>query len=110
NYEIGPDGYALTDPTLSHPRCVYQLLRAHYSRYTPELVSSICGTPQDTLLKVWEAISETSRPDKVMTIMYALGWTQHSVGSQMIRCGAMVQLLLGNIGMQIGRASCRERG
>ena len=102
NYEIGPDGYAMSDPSLAHPRCVYQLLRAHYSRYTPELVSSICGTPQDTMLKVWEAVSETSRPDKVMTIMYALGWTQHTVGSQMIRCGAMVQLLLGNIGMPGG--------
>ncbi|KHO63483.1 formate dehydrogenase [Pseudomonas flexibilis] len=102
NYEIGPDGYALTDPTLSHPRCVYQLLRAHYSRYTPELVSSICGTPQDLMLKVWEAVAETSAPGKVMTIMYALGWTQHTVGSQMIRCGAMVQLLLGNIGMPGG--------
>ncbi len=79
NYEIGPDGYALTDPTLSHPRCVYQLLRAHYSRYTPELVSSICGTPQDLMLKVWEAVAETSAPGKVMTIMYALGWTQHTV-------------------------------
>ncbi len=101
-YEIGEDGYAVVDPTLSHPRCVYNLLRQHYSRYTPELVSRICGTPQDTMLKVWEAIAETSAPGKAMTIMYALGWTQHTVGSQMIRTGAMVQLLLGNIGMPGG--------
>jgi len=101
-YEIGADGYAVVDPTLSHPRCVFNLLKQHYSRYTPEVVSSICGTPQETMLKVWDAIAETSRPDKVMTIMYALGWTQHTVGSQMIRTGAMVQLLLGNIGMPGG--------
>ena len=101
-YETGEDGYAQVDPTLSHPRCVYQLLRQHYSRYTAEMVASICGTPQDRLLKVWETVAETSAPGKVMTILYALGWTQHSVGSQMIRCGAMVQLLLGNIGMPGG--------
>ncbi len=101
-YEIGADGYAAVDPTLSHPRCVFNLLKQHYSRYTPEVVSSICGTPQETMLKVWDAIAETSQPGKVMTIMYALGWTQHTVGSQMIRTGAMVQLLLGNIGMPGG--------
>ena len=101
-YEIGEDGYAVVDPTLSHPRCVFNLLKQHYSRYTPELVSSICGTPQETMLKVWEAVAETSAPGKAMTIMYALGWTQHTVGSQMIRTGAMVQLLLGNIGMPGG--------
>ena len=102
NYEVGPDGYVVSDPTLSHPRCVYQLMRNHYSRYTPELVSSICGTPQELMLKVWDEIAETSQPGKTMTIMYALGWTQHTVGSQMIRCGAMVQMLLGNIGMPGG--------
>ncbi len=81
---------------------MFNLLKQHYSRYTPEVVSSICGTPQETMLKVWDAIAETSQPGKVMTIMYALGWTQHTVGSQMIRTGAMVQLLLGNIGMPGG--------
>jgi formate dehydrogenase major subunit len=101
-YETGEDGYALVDPTLNHPRCVYNLLKQHYSRYTADMASSICGTPKERLLQVWEAVAETSAPGKVMTIMYALGWTQHSVGSQMIRCGAMVQLLLGNIGMPGG--------
>lgn len=101
-YERGEDGYVLTDPTLSHPRCVFNLLKQHYSRYTADVVSNICGTPKDAMLKVWEAIAETAAPDKTMTIMYALGWTQHSVGSQMIRTGAMVQLLLGNIGMPGG--------
>ena len=97
-YQIGEDGYARVDPTLQHPRCVFQLMKAHYSRYTPEMVSTICGTPQAAFLKVCETIAETSAANKTMTIMYALGWTQHSVGSQMIRTGAMVQLLLGNIG------------
>ena len=101
-YALGEDGFARVDPTLQDPRCVFQLMKQHYSRYTLELVSSICGTPQETLLKVWEEIAETSAPGKTMTIMYALGWTQHSVGSQMIRTGAMVQLLLGNIGMPGG--------
>lgn len=101
-YEIGEDGYAVVDPTLSHPRCVFNLLKKHYSRYTPDLVSSICGTPKAQMLQVWETVAECSAPGKVMTIMYALGWTQHSVGSQMIRTGAMLQLLLGNIGMPGG--------
>ena len=101
-YQIGKDGYVVTDPTLQNPRCVYQMMKAHYSRYTPELVSSICGTPKEAFQKVCEMIAETSKPDKTMTIMYALGWTQHSQGSQMIRTGAMVQLLLGNIGMAGG--------
>jgi len=98
NYELGSDGYVKIDKTLSHERCVYQFLKKHYSRYTPEMVSQICGTPQDDFLKICEMIGETAGPDKVMTIMYALGWTQHSVGTQNIRTMAMIQLLLGNIG------------
>ena len=101
-YQIGPDGYVVTDPTLQNPRCVYQLMKAHYSRYSPEMVSNICGTPKEGFLKVCEMIAGTSSADKTMTIMYALGWTQHSQGTQMIRTGAMVQLLLGNIGMAGG--------
>ena len=97
-YQIGADGYVVTDPTLQNPRCVYQLMKAFYARYTPDVVSSICGTPKNAFLKVCEMLAETSAPNKTMTIMYALGWTQHSQGSQMIRTGAMVQLLLGNIG------------
>jgi len=101
-YQIGDDGYVRVDPTLQNPRCVYQLMKAHYSRYTPEMVATICGTPKEAFLKVCAAIADTAAPDKTMTIMYALGWTQHSVGSQMIRTGAMVQLLLGNIGVAGG--------
>lgn len=97
-YQIGEDGYVKVDETLQDPLCVYQQLKKHYSRYTPEMVSRICGTPQDKFLQICEMIGETSAPDKVMTIMYALGWTQHSVGSQNIRTMAMIQLLLGNMG------------
>ncbi|KAA0889707.1 formate dehydrogenase-N subunit alpha [Oryzomonas rubra] len=102
SYEIGADGFAAVDETMQHPRCVLQLLRQHYSRYTPEAVSNICGTPKDAFLKVCETIATTSVPDRTLTFMYALGWTQHSVGSQMIRTAAMVQLLLGNMGMAGG--------
>ncbi|NHQ82211.1 formate dehydrogenase-N subunit alpha [Chromobacterium vaccinii] len=102
NYELGDDGYAKTDPTLQHPRCVWQLLKQHYSRYTPEMVNTICGTPVDGFLQVCKELGETARPDRAGTILYALGWTQHTTGSQNIRTMAMIQLLLGNIGMPGG--------
>jgi formate dehydrogenase major subunit len=102
DYEIGADGYVKSDPTLAHPRCVYQLMKQHYARYTPEMVTRVCGTPQEKFLQICEMIASTATPTRAMTIMYALGWTQHSVGSQMIRHGAMVQLLLGNIGIAGG--------
>jgi len=102
SYEIGPDGFAMVDETMQHPRCVLQLLKQHYARYTPEVVSNICGTPRESFLKICDTIATTSAPDRTMTILYALGWTQHSVGSQIIRTAAMVQLLLGNIGMAGG--------
>src|SRR5580658_903035 len=102
DYEIGADGYVKSDPTLAHPRCVYQLMKQHYARYTPEMVARVCGTPQEKFLQICEMIGSTATPTRAMTIMYALGWTQHSVGSQMIRHGAMVQLLLGNIGIAGG--------
>jgi formate dehydrogenase major subunit len=102
NYEMGEDGYVKADDTLQHPRCVWNLLKNHVKTYTPELVSRISGTPKDKYLKVCEMIAETSAPDKAMTSMYALGWTQHSKGSQNIRCMAMLQLILGNIGIRGG--------
>lgn len=102
SYQLGPDGFVQSDPTLQHPRCVYQLMKQHYSRYTPEMVEKICGTPKEQFLKVCELMASTATADRTMTIMYALGWTQHSQGSQMIRTGAMVQLLLGNIGISGG--------
>ncbi len=101
-YELGQDGYVKVDPTFKHQRCVLNLLKQHYSRYTPEVVSGITGTPQEHFLKICEMIAETAAPDKTLTMLYALGWTQHSQGTQMIRCAAMVQLLLGNVGMAGG--------
>jgi formate dehydrogenase major subunit len=66
------------------------------------MVERVCGTPKDKFLQICDMIASTATPDRAMTIMYALGWTQHSIGSQMIRTGAMVQLLLGNIGVAGG--------
>lgn len=102
DYELGADGFAVRDLTLQHPRSVYQLLKAHVSRYTPEMVSRICGSPTDKFLKVCEYIATTANGERSMTVMYALGWTQHSHGSQNIRCAAMIQLLLGNQGIPGG--------
>lgn len=102
DYERGDDGFVKTDPSLTHPRCVYQLLKKHYSRYTEEMVERVCGTPKAAFLHVCEALASTAGTDRAATILYALGWTQHSIGSQIIRTGAMVQLLLGNIGIAGG--------
>ncbi|MDW4800240.1 hypothetical protein NQ294_33770, partial [Escherichia coli] len=71
-------------------------------RYTPDVVENICGTPKDAFLKVCEYIAETSAHDKTASFLYALGWTQHSIGAQNIRTMAMIQLLLGNMGMAGG--------
>ncbi len=101
-YEMGPDGFAVTDPTLQHPRSVFQLMKTHFARYTPEMVERVCGSPKAKFLKVCEYIASTANGEKAMTSMYALGWTQHSKGSQNIRSMAMIQLLCGNIGIPGG--------
>src|SRR6478609_2349183 len=88
--------------TLQDPRCVWNLLKEHVKVYTPEMVERICGTPKDSFLKVAQWVAETSAKTKTMTSMYALGWTQHSKGSQNIRAMAMLQLILGNIGVRGG--------
>lgn len=102
DYELGEDGYVKTDPSLQHPRCVYQWLKRHYASYTPEKVESVCGTPQAKFLHVCEKLASTAEAGRAATILYALGWTQHSIGAQILRTGAMVQLLLGNIGVAGG--------
>lgn len=102
DYVIGDDGFAVVDMTLQNPRCVWNLLKEHVAAFTPEFVERICGTPKDKFLKVCEMIAECSVPTKTMTSMYALGWTQHSSGSQNIRTMAMLQLILGNIGVRGG--------
>jgi len=101
DYEL--DGqYAKADDSWQNPRCVINLLKKHVERYTPEIVSRICGTPQDKFLEICALFASTSAPDKALTSLFALGWTQHSVGAQNIRAMAMVQLLLGNIGVAGG--------
>ena len=86
------------DATLEHPRCVYQVLKRHFSRYTPEMIERHAGIPKEKFLKVAEAFTAASGPDKTAAICYAVGWTQHSKGVQIIRSAAILQLLLGNIG------------
>ncbi len=88
----------VSDPTMQNPRCVFQILRRHFARYTPELIERQAGVPQKLFLKVAEAFCNASGPDKTAAICYAVGWTQHSKGVQIIRSAAILQLLLGNIG------------
>lgn len=101
-FERDQDSRVKRDTTLQNPNCVFQLLKKHYSRYTPEQVSSITGTPVSDLLKVYEAYASTGTKDKAGTIMYAMGWTQHTVGVQNIRTMSIIQLLLGNMGIAGG--------
>jgi formate dehydrogenase major subunit len=86
------------DDSLEHPRCVYQLLRKHFARYTPELVEQTCGVPREQFLEVCEALCDNSGRERTSAICYAVGWTQHTVGVQYIRTASIIQLLLGNIG------------
>ncbi|QLH26286.1 formate dehydrogenase [Streptomyces sp. Rer75] len=87
-----------TDRTLRHPRCVYQILKRHFARYTPELVEETCGIPRETFEEVCRALVENSGRDRTSEFVYAVGWTQHTVGAQYIRTACILQLLLGNIG------------
>jgi len=86
------------DETMQHPRCAFQILKRHFSRYTPEMVEEICGVPKEQFLKVCETLCDNSGRDRTSAFAYAVGWTQHSVGVQYIRTAAILQLLLGNIG------------
>ena len=86
------------DLTLQDPQCVFQKLRRHFSRYTPDMVERVCGIPPDLFHKVAHALAAASGPERTAAICYAVGWTQHSKGVQMIRAAAILQLLLGNIG------------
>jgi formate dehydrogenase major subunit len=96
--EAGDVGKFATDNSLQHPRCVFQVLKRHFARYTPEMVERGCGIPQDAFLKTAAAFCNASGPDKTAAICYAVGWTQHSDGVQIVRAAAILQLLLGNIG------------
>src|SRR5438445_182994 len=93
-----PAGQPPRDPTLQHPRCVFQILKRHFSRYTPEVVSQVCGCTPEELVRVAELLCANSGRERTSTIVYALGWTQHTTGVQMIRTAGILQLLLGNVG------------
>ena len=95
---ISVDGDVLRDETLQHPRCVYQILKRHYARYTPEMVAEACGVEVEDFLEVCRAWTENSGRERTTALVYSVGWTQHSVGVQYIRTGAILQLLLGNMG------------
>jgi formate dehydrogenase major subunit len=96
---VGTEQHELeSDPTLQHPRCVFQIIKRHYARYTPEMVAQVCGVPEEVFLEVANSLIANSGRDKTSMLIYAVGWTQHTAGVQMIRAGSIVQLLLGNIG------------
>jgi formate dehydrogenase major subunit len=87
-----------TDPTLENPNTVFQIMKRHYARYTPEMVEKVCGCPRDKFVQVAETLIENSGRERTSAIVYAVGWTQHTVGVQFIRTAGMVQTLLGNVG------------
>ncbi|OYW08898.1 MAG: formate dehydrogenase, partial [Acidobacteriia bacterium 12-62-4] len=107
-YELDGQGYAKVDPTLEHPRCVFQLMKAHYSRYTPDVVANICGCTAEEFVKAAAMITIAAAEDKSGTVLYALGWTHHSFAVQLIHAAAMVQLLMGNIGMPGGGVNAQR--
>jgi formate dehydrogenase major subunit len=92
------DNEGHTDPTLQDPRCVFQILKRHFARYTPEVVSETCGCAPEEFVRVAELLCTNSGRDRTTAVVYALGWTQHTTGVQMIRTAAILQLLLGNMG------------
>ena len=87
-----------TDPTLQHPNCVYQIMRRHYTRYTPEMVERVTGCPRETFLRVVDALAKNSGRERTSAFCYAVGWTHHTVGVQIIRAASIIQGLLGNVG------------
>jgi len=91
-------GEPLKDLTLQHPRCVFQVLKRHFARYTQEFVADVCGVPAEKFRAVAEALTSASGPDRTAAFVYSVGWTQHSVGVQYIRTASILQLLLGNMG------------
>jgi len=104
-----PVAIAKRDMTLQDPQTVFQLMKEHYSRYTPDMVSRITGIPQDQFMRIAQLVGQMGKPDKVMTIVYAVGLTHHTTGGELIRSGAVLQLLLGNIGRPGGGMNA-ERG
>jgi formate dehydrogenase major subunit len=102
DYQMDAQGKPVTDPTLSHPQCVFQLMKRHFSRYTPEMVEAVTGIPREQFLAMAATYCATGQPGKAGTILYAMGATQHTVGVQNIRSYSLLQLLLGNMGLPGG--------
>jgi formate dehydrogenase major subunit len=103
------------DPTLRHPNCVYQILKRHYDRYTPEMVERVTGCPRELFIRICEIYAAASGREKTGSICYAVGWTHHETGVQIIRAASMLQGLLGNIGRPGGgvmalRGHCSIQG
>ncbi len=100
--QAGQWGYARSspalDPTLQHPRCVFQIIKRHFARYTPEIAASVCGCTPEAIVRVAELLCASSGRERTGAIVYAVGWTQHTTGVQIIRTAGILQLLLGNIG------------
>ena len=101
-FQMDEQGIPKKDLSLKDPNCVFQLMKKHYERYDLERIEKTSGTPKDQLLALYKTFAATGAPDKSGTIMYAMGWTQHTTGAQIIRTMAMIQLLLGNMGMAGG--------
>ena len=104
-----------SDPTLQHPNCVYQIMRRHYARYTPDMVEHVTGCPQESFLRICEALTHNSGRERTGAFCYAVGWTHHASGVQIIRAAAIIQGLLGNIGRPGGgvlalRGHCSIQG
>ena len=98
DYESMTESPPARDETLQHPNCVYQIMRRHYARYTPEMVERVTGCPRETFLRVADSLARNSGRERTGAFCYAVGWTHHSVGVQIIRAASIVQGLLGNIG------------
>lgn len=101
-FQTNADGGTIKDSTLENPQCVFQILKAHYSRYTPEMIAKTCGMPQEKFEEIAKTFASTGAPDKAGTLIYAMGLTQHTVGVQNIRAFAIIQMLLGNMGIAGG--------
>lgn len=101
-FQLDENGVPKKDPTLSDPYSVFQLMKRHYSRYTLDKISTISGAPKEKLAEFYKLYASTGRPNRAGTIMYAMGWTQHTVGSQNVRAMTIIQFLLGNVGIAGG--------
>ncbi|MGA2939016.1 MAG: molybdopterin-dependent oxidoreductase, partial [Syntrophobacteraceae bacterium] len=102
DYETDSEAKPIVDPTLSHPRCVFQLMKEFMARYTPEMVETIAGVPQKRFKEMAEMYCATGQPGRSGTLLYAMGGTQHTTGVQIIRSYSVLQLLLGNMGIAGG--------